>query len=180
MAFNLAVACSFAPDSPVRVDNSHLAWCLIILFTFSVHNYDRHLRRLFLQKIPNIKRISSKNFPIEHRTLAREKIQEIRRLLKSIDLVFFSSALQNLFFLPRVLFIEHNIIKLFENASTEELNLILNSIELGLLIYKMKDHRIARRFNRTKLLEILAKERLSELSITSKAILLDGTHIIRI
>ena len=107
MAFNLAVACSFAPDSPVRVDNSNLAWCLIILFTFSVHNYDRHLRRLFLQKIPNIKRISSKNFPIEHRTLAREKIQEIRRLLKSIDLVFFSSALQNLFFLPRVLFIEH-------------------------------------------------------------------------
>ena len=174
MAFNLAVACSFAPDSPIRLDNSTIAWVFIIAFTFSVHNYDRHLRRIFLQQIPNIKRISSANFPIEHRTHAKEKAQEIRRLLRSIDLIFFSSALQNLFFLPRVLFIEHSIIKLFENTSTEELNLILNSIELGLLFYKIKDHRIARRFHRTKILEMLARDRLLELNITSRAILLDG------
>jgi hypothetical protein len=144
MAFNLAVACSFAPDSPIRLQNTSIAWPFIIFFTFSAHNYDRHLRRIFLQQVPNIKRIKSSTFPVEYRKSAKEKVDELRRLCKCIDLVWVSSALQNLFVLPRVLYIERSIIKVFENTTPDELNIVISSIELGFVFYKIKDHRIAR------------------------------------
>jgi hypothetical protein len=182
MAFNVAVACAFAPDSPVkfRHENAKLAWALVFLSTFFAHNYDRHLRRIFLRQLPNIKRIKSATFPDDQRLSAKEKLNEIRSLLQSIDSIWISSAIQNLFLLPRVLYIERKILNIFDGATNEELNLIVNTIELGLLFYKMKDHRIARQFNRTKILEMLAIQRINDLSIISRAMLLDGTTRIRV
>lgn len=146
----------------------------IFAFTFLAHNYDRHLRRIFLQTLPNIRRIESAAFPSQHRILAKEKLLELRRLLRCIDLIWFSSALQNLFLLPRVLYIERAIIQIFADASCDEINLIIHNIELGLIFYKIKDHRIARQFHRTKILELLSIQRLNDLSVTSRALLLDG------
>lgn len=47
-------------------------------------------------------------------------------------------------------------------------------IELGLIFYKIKDHKWWRHFYRTKLLRILAVDRLHELSVRSKVYLLHG------
>lgn len=84
------------------------------------------------------------------------------------------STVLNVFMLPKVLYTESMIIHIFAEASSEELNHIVCNSELGLLLYKIKDHKFARVYNRTKLLEILAKTRVVELTTVSRVNLLDG------
>lgn len=85
-----------------------------------------------------------------------------------------SSTFLNFFFLPRVLCAEREIIALLMEATSDELNLLIPQISLPRILYKVKDHRMAGRFNRRKLLDLLAKERVRDLSVPSKAILLDA------
>jgi hypothetical protein len=113
-------------------------------------------------------------------------------------------AVQNIFLLPRVVYIEHQIINIFLEANTDELNLIVMSVELALILYKVapspapthphslaepstpllcplahqvKDHRLSRQLNRTKLLQTLAVDRLGELNVSSRAMLLDAIQV---
>lgn len=46
--------------------------------------------------------------------------------------------------------------------------------QLGLILYKVKDHYLARKFHRSEILNLLVKERLSHLNVASKATLLDA------
>jgi len=149
----------FPADQPV------LGWTVVIVFTYLAHIYDRHLRRVVLSRIPKIRRIESAEFPSEHRANAKHKLGELRRLLNSIDLRWMSSTFQvrarvvpflvprhqhafltpllppptaqNIFLLPRVVYIEHQIINIFLEANTDELNLIVMSVELALILYKV-------------------------------------------
>ena len=172
----LAYTCIFTKDSPIRLpaDQPGLAWTVVAVFTFLAHNYDRHLRRLVLSKVPNIRRIQSAEFGMEHRVNAKQKLAELRRLLSSIDQRWLSSTFQNMFLLPRVVYIENKIIAIFAEANADELNIIMMNIELGLILYKVKDHRMSRQLNRTKLLHTLAVDRVSEMNISARAMLLDG------
>ena len=131
-------------------------------------------RRVVLSRIPKIRRIESAEFPSEHRLNAKHKLGELRRLLNSIDLRWMGSTFQNIFLLPRVVYIEHQIINIFLEANADELNLIVMSIELALIFYKVKDHRMSRQNSRTKLLHTLAVDRLGELNVSSRAMLLDA------
>ncbi|RYH10040.1 hypothetical protein EON65_39705 [archaeon] len=182
MAFLLARTCLFCQDSPLKFpkERDGVAWCIVCFFTYLAHNYDRHLRRMVLTKAPNIKRVRSAEFADTHRANARSKLIEIREHINSIDLRWMSSTFLNMFFLPRVLCAEHGIIMVIAEANTEELNLIINNVELPLILYKIKDHRVARQFNRTKLLNLLAKERINELSVPSKALLLDALQKLKL
>ena len=56
----------------------------------------------------------------------------------------------------------------------DELNYILQHIKLGLILYKMKDHKWWRRYNRDKLMRVLAVTRLHELDERAKVYLLHG------
>lgn len=172
----LAYSCIFTKDSPIRLptDQPGLAWTVVIVFTFLAHNYDRHLRRLVLSKAPNIKRIQSAEFGMEHRVNAKQKLAELRRLVNSIDQRWLGSTFQNMFLLPRVVYIENKIISIFAEASTDELNIIMMNIELALILYKVKDHGRSRQLNRTKLLHTLSIDRVGEMNITARAALLDG------
>lgn len=53
-------------------------------------------------------------------------------------------------------------------ANADELNLIISNVECALLFYKVKDHKIARQFNRTNLLKLLALDRISELNVPAR------------
>jgi hypothetical protein len=149
-------------------------------FVTQAHNYDRHLRRIVLSKVRNIRKLPSSEFDVEVKAKANSKISEIRSLLQNIDQPWISSTFLNIFFLPSVLFSEHKIIVIFSEATSAELNIIITTIELALIFYKMKDHKIARRANRTKLLSILAVDRLSELNVPSKAVLLDSLQQLKL
>jgi len=176
MAFVLAAICLFCPDSPVKFaeDRPGLAWTIVVVFSFLVHNYDRHMHRLVLARKANIRRVKSADFGAEDRSNAQQKVLEIRRLLSMIDHTWMSSTFLNLFFLPRVLYVERQIISIMSEANNDELNLIICNIELALLFYKVKDHRVARRFHRTRLLHLLAMDRISGLAVPSRVVLLDG------
>jgi hypothetical protein len=175
MAFGLAAVCLFCYDSPIQLAHKpEIAWVVVFVFTFLAHNYDRHLQRLVLTKATNIRRIRSQDFCPENRSNAQEKVVQLRKLLSTIDHVWMSSTFHNFFFLYRVLQVEAKIIALMAEANSDELNLILNNIELALLFYKMKDHKFARCFNRTNLLKLLAVDRINELVIPSRVVLLDS------
>ena len=175
MAFALAFASLFCPDSPMLLaDKPGFAWIIVIIFTFLAHNYDRHLQRKILTKSTNMRRIRSQDFCAEHRSNAQQKVVALRKLLSTIDHTWMSSTFLNFFFLYRVLTVERQIITILSEANADELNLILNNIELALLFYKMKDHKIARSFNRTNVLKLLCVDRVSELVIPSRVVLLDS------
>lgn len=177
MAFALARTVLFCKDSPFQMssENPISSWVIVVLFTFVAHNYDRHLRRLVLSRVPNLRRkIVSAEFDNEVRINANIKITELRDLLHSIDQRWMSSTFLNIFFLPRVLYVEHKIVVIFSEATSDELNYIIANIELALIFYKIKDHKIARVPSRTRLLNVLARDRISDLNVTAKAMLLDG------
>ena len=182
MAFILAVACLCCRDSPLHLFGHEpvFASIIIIIFTFLAHNYDRHLQRVILKKSSNIRRIKSADFCAENRSNAQEKVLELRKLLSTIDHTWMSSTFLNIFFLYRVLQVESQIISIITEANSDELNLIVNNIELALLFYKIKDHKIARRFNRTNLLKLLSVDRISELFVPSRAVLLDALQRLKL
>lgn len=182
MAFFLARTCLCSDDSPLKFpkDSPGITWLVCILFTFLAHNYDRYLRRLVLRRIPNIKKIQSSDFAAQHRDNAHTKVVELRKLLAIIDHTWMSSAFLNLFLLPRVLYVERQIIDILSEANADELNLIIANVELGLIFYKVKDHKLVNRYHRTKLLNLLAMDRISELVVSSRALLLDGLQLLKL
>ena len=109
MACFLACSCVFAPDSPVALRFSNpvfqfnVSILVIFVFTYLVHIYDRHLRRMVLNKVPNImRRIRSTEFgTVETRLNAQQKLIMLRDNLDIIDQKWLSSTFQNIFLLPR-------------------------------------------------------------------------------
>jgi hypothetical protein len=177
VAFVVSCVTIFAVDSPFCFGYQYPAWgwFSVAILTFMAHNYHRYLMRIVLSRIPNMKRIKSADFSvINDLEEAKKMLSEVRKLLYSIDLPWVSSTFLNVFLLAQVLYTERRIIKILEDATAEQLNFIMVRLELGLLFYKIKDHRNAHQYNRTKLLHLLAVERVTELNCASRAMLLDG------
>jgi hypothetical protein len=177
LACAFAFNCVFASDSPLAFGEQHptLGWAAVSFATFAAHNYHRHVMRSALSRVPNMRRARSADFSmLEERTRAREKLSELRLLLQDIDRRWVSSTFLNIFLLAKVLLTERRIISIFDQADSDQLNYLVGNFELGLLFYKIKDHRFAHQYNRTKLLQLLAVERVTELTTASRAMLLDG------
>lgn len=76
---------------------------------------------------------------------------------------------------------ENKIFRILGGASKDELNFILNNVRLALLFYKVKDHSKARSDqSRTMILELLCITRLADLTVTSRAILLDAMMVMKL
>lgn len=176
MAGLIARSCVFCSDSPLRLpeERSELGWAIVILTAYAAHIYDRHLRRLVLSRVPNIPRVKSSMYDLSSRVNARTKLAELRKLQDMLDNKYISSTFQNIFNLGKVLHIENQILDIFTEVEKDELNLILSTAELGHIFYKVKDHKFVQQFNRTKLLQTLAVERLNLLNVTARAMILDA------
>ena len=176
IAFLLAFVCVFLDDSPLNFGRYHPATgiFLCLSFAFFIHNYDRHIRRGKLMRVKTLKCIESSSAGDDTSSNLQHTLDHLNKLQEGIDNFWFSSAFLNIFMLPRVLYIEHQIISIFADISHHELNYIVCNSHIGLLFYKIKDHRIAKKFHRTILLETLAIHRISELNILSRALLVDG------
>lgn len=182
-AFLLLVTLAFAPDSPITLglDNSacvSFSWVVVIALTFAAHNYDRYLVRNKLKKLPNmIRRNMSADFDIEVKEAAKEKLRKLQELSNHIDGVWLSSAFLNIFWLANVLMIEKQIIEVFQNLDSKQINYILNDFPIAHLFYKVKDHWFVRDLHRTQLLELLTVERLGELNVKSRVMLIHGLQL---
>jgi hypothetical protein len=111
---------------------------------------------------------------------AAEKVNLIQNKLKIIDNTLFSSFFQNIFYLPFVINAERELISAISDASLEEINYLLPELELGRILYKVKDHRVVRVFSRTKLLRILCTERISDLGVKARAALLHALQVMKL
>lgn len=175
-AFILAWVCFFIRDSPLCFADQQrsLAWAMTLLVSYTAHTYHRWLVRRWLYIVPPLPRIDSADIRTELKISARQKIAAINSHIPTIDNPLVSSTFQNIFNIFNVLHAEEAIISIFADATQDELNFILQDIQLGLILYKMKDHKWWRRFNRDKLLRVLAVTRLHELDERSKVYLLHG------
>eukprot|EP01041_Mallomonas_annulata_P009905 gene9905-20602_t len=173
IAFALSSVFLFVTDSPFSFGGKspEVAFAIILSFTYIIHNYDRHLRRLVLIRIPDLKRVQSLNFGGHDRLKAHEKLRQLDELMDKIDNRWLSSAFSNTFYVMKI---ESDIYNIFADSSPYELNSIIKERPLGLIFYKIKDHRFFNGFQRTKLLQLLAVERILELTVFSRALLLHG------
>ena len=178
MAFVVAFALFFAQDSPIVIlsENQlpqYVSWSLVTIIVFSAHNYDRSLRRAALTRVPSFRKAA-------HTESSSAEVAEIMNFLHVIDNPWISSSITSIVMLPRVLWLERQINNIFRKATTNNLNQIIANIELGLIVYRIKDHYWAASNNRTELLRILCVDRLKELSVPSRAMLLDAMQKINI
>lgn len=119
VAFVFAWVCVFIRDSPMRFpqDSSNTAWIVVFMVSYIAHNYDRHLRRLVLRKLPRLPRVSSADIGQELKTSAKKKIAELKAHTEVIDNPYVSSTFQNIINIFRVLHAEQCIITIFEDAT---------------------------------------------------------------
>ena len=120
LTFFLGISLFFVSDSPLVVLTNNkipyeISWLAVLLITFIIHNYDRHRHRVSLTKKSNIKKAP-------HSESSRTDVAQIMKLMMSIDNPWISSAISNIFLLPRILYFENQIIKIFKNATPIQLN----------------------------------------------------------
>lgn len=98
-----------------------------------------------------------------------------------IDRIYLPSTINNMINLSEVKRRENKIFRILAGASKDELNFILNNVRLALLFYKVKDHsKVRSDQSRTMILELLCLTRLADLSVTSRAILLDAMMVMKL
>jgi len=182
IAFWLAYTVIFVSDSPLNwfdEDKALLKWVACGTLTYVAHNFDRHLRRTLLVRTNNMKRIKSSAFAPEHKENAKRKIIELNQLIEDIDSSWISSMIQGLF-IPQVLLTELQIIELFEDANKEELNIIVSQSELARIFEKVKDRYWSGNLNRSRLLKLVCVDRINELNVPAKAMILDALQRIKL
>ena len=174
----VAIAIFFAEDSPIVTlcENrlpQYVSWSFVTLIVFAVHNYDRSLRRAALTRVPSFRKAA-------HTESSSAEVVEIMNFLYGIDNPWISTSITSIVILPRVLWLERQIINIFRKATTNNLNQIIAHVELGLIVYKIKDHYWTATNNRTELLRVMCVERQKELSVPSRAMLLDAMQKLNI
>jgi len=109
-----------------------------------------------------------------------EKLETINACLADIDQLLLPSTINNFINQRFVLRKEKEIITIFEEAQPKELNYLVSHVQLGLLFYKIKDHRNFAGQHRTELIEMLAVDRISVLTVISRVIVLHSLMIMKL
>ncbi|TDH66237.1 hypothetical protein CCR75_002296 [Bremia lactucae] len=184
-AFLFSAAMLYIKDSPLAVGqwNSALGLVLVFCFTMSVHYFDRFLHRQEISRRPKLKeasrQLSHKLF--KYKATAKEKTFLVTECVSRIDRHYLPSTINNMINFAEVKRRELKIYRILAGAGKDELNYILNHIQLALLFYKVKDHSSVREDQRrTLILDLLCTTRLAELSVMSRAVLLDALMVMKI
>ncbi|KAG7377283.1 hypothetical protein PHYPSEUDO_011933 [Phytophthora pseudosyringae] len=184
-AFMFSAAVLYIKDSPLAVGqwNATLGLVLVFGFTMSVHFFDRFLHRQEISRRPRIKeatrQFSHKLF--KYKATAEEKTSLVMECVSNIDRHYLPSTINNMINLAEVKRRELKIFRILAGAGKDELNYILNHIRLALLFYKVKDHsKVRDDQSRTQILDLLCTTRLAELSVMSRALLLDALMVMKI
>ncbi|KAL3670083.1 hypothetical protein V7S43_004399 [Phytophthora oleae] len=184
-AFMFSAAVLYIKDSPLAVGqwNSTLGLVFVFGFTMSVHYFDRFLHRQEISRRPRLKEATrqfSHNL-FKYKATAEEKTNLLMECVSRIDRHYLPSTINNMINLAEVKRRELKIFRILAGAGKDELNYILNHIRLALLFYKVKDHSKAREGqSRTLILDLLCTTRLAELSVMSRALLLDALMVMKI
>lgn len=177
----------FAPDSPLSALGTSFPLLGVVVVMGSaawVHYYDRQLEREELLRAPHLRRVSS--FILTNQESTKQKLQIVQDALAALDYRFVAAKAINQ---SQILEAERDIVRTLAECEREELNYILTNVNLSLLFYKIKDKDLLtfnKSFNnkevqhRTRILELLAKERLADLNIQARVVVLDALMNMRL
>ncbi|CAH0520280.1 unnamed protein product [Peronospora belbahrii] len=184
-AFLFSAAVVYIRDSPLAVGqwNSTLGLVLVFGFTMSVHFFDRFLHRQEISRRPRLKE-ATRHFShklFKYKATAEEKTNLLVECVSRIDRHYLPSTINNMINHAEVKRREHKIFRILAGAGKDELNYVVNHIPLALLFYKVKDHSKMRQDqSRTLILDLLCTTRLADLSVMSRALLLDALMVMKI
>lgn len=176
-SFVFSTCVFFVKDSPFAIGQWSISagFLGVVMFTYGIHSFDRHLHRKYVGRVPHM--------PLSIATIAcssmldggisvQTKVALILDALKKIDSTLVPTNIQQLISGYKRKASEELIIHTLADATPEELNYMLPRITLGLILYKVKDH--PQMPNRTLLLDLLCQTRVADMSVSSRAIVLDA------
>ena len=176
----------FAKDSPFAFGrgNPTLGFFGVVLMGYAMHAWDRYVHRKEISRGVNIRRGTSMAGSLNKLSAlgmsVEEKLETINACLADIDQRLLPSTINNFINQRFVLRKEKEIITIFEEAQPKELNYLVSHVQLGLLFYKIKDHRNFAGQHRTELIEMLAVDRISILTVISRVIVLHSLMIMKL
>lgn len=185
-AILFATALFFANDSPIAFGlwSPNCGFLCVIFSGYAMHLYDRHLHRLELSREHGLRRgasgAASLNRLVELGIPVEKHLEQINSSLSDIDQQLIPSTINNFINLRFVLKKEREIISTFAEVDAKILNYIIQHVKLGLLFYKVKDHRNFSGNHRTELVETLAVIRISALSVLSRVLVLHAIQMMRL
>jgi len=150
----------------------------------AVHVFDRMMHRKEMSQVVGLRRgASAAQSLVKLSTMGvsvEDQLDRIGLAMANIDQVLVPSTINNFINTKFILRNEREIISLFEDAQPKMLNYLIANVKLGLVIYKIKDHRNFRGQHRTELIELLAVDRVSVLSINSRVLLLRALQLMKL
>lgn len=127
-----------------------------------------------LGSMQSLERLRSLGIPVE------EHLKQIHASLEEIDQLLVPSTINNVINHQHVLNKEREIISQFEECDARALNYLISHVKLGLIFYKIKDHRTLSGAHRTQLINLLAVERLPVLTVMSRVIVLHSLQLLKL
>lgn len=182
----LTMASIYVRDSPFYLGN---AWSgvkiFILLFVgLAVHMIDRMMHRKEMSQVAGLVRgASAAQSLVKLSTMGvsvEDQLERISLAMANIDQLLVPSTINNFINTKFILKNEREIISVFEDAQPKMLNYLISHVKLALVFYKIKDHRHFRGQHRTQLIELLAVDRVSVLTIISRVLLLRALQLMKI
>ena len=121
-----------------------------------------------------LSRLKALGIPVE------EQLNQINSCLSDIDKLLIPSTVNNIINIRFILKKERHIISIFDDAEPKALNYLVQHVKLGLLFYKVKDHRHFSGKHRTELIELLAMTRISTLNVLSRVLVLHALQMMKL
>ncbi|KAL3784883.1 hypothetical protein HJC23_012486 [Cyclotella cryptica] len=188
--FALLVGASiYVKDSPFCFGDEHPYVGLFVVFVvgYGVHMWDRIIHRKEMSQqglgsglrrgasaAQSLARLNALGMPVE------DQLERISACMENIDQLLVPSTINNLIHQPFIMRNEREIISIFEDAQPKALNWLISHVKLALVFYKIKDHRNFRGQHRTELIELLAVDRISALTVKSRVLLLRALQLMKL
>ena len=179
-ALLFSTALFFAQDSPLAFGrySPSLGFFAVLVSSYVMHLYDRYMHRIAIsQQTKLIRRTISNN---QMAVTLEEHLVQINNALMDIDQLLIPSTINNFINQRFVFKKEKEIIDVFKQCDATVLNYLISHVKLGLLIYKIKDHRNFAGQHRTELIQLLAVDRLPALTAYSRVIVLHALQILKL
>ncbi|KAL7542333.1 hypothetical protein ACHAXR_011686 [Thalassiosira sp. AJA248-18] len=182
-----AMAVIFVKDSPFCFGDTRPTLGVFVMFAvgWGVHMLDRMMHRKEMSRqVAGLRRGASAAqslVKLSHLGMSVEdQLERISLAMANIDQLLVPSTINNFINTKFILRNEREIISVFEEAQPKTLNWLMSHVKLALVFYKIKDHRNFRGQHRTELIELLAVDRVSVLSIHSRMLLLRALQLMKL
>ena len=161
-ALLFSTALFFAQDSPIAFGrySPSLGFFGVVVSSYAMHLWDRYMHRVAISRQTKLRRSLSHTHRLRDLGVpVEEQLAKINECLRDIDQLLIPSTINNFINQRFVLRKEKEILSVFLECDAVALNHIISHVKLGLLIYKIKDHRNFGGQHRTELIQTLAVDR---------------------